>query len=102
MATNIARLTLLRTIYLALLKQAIAADPETYSWAHSVTIIHGNGTQTTIPAKTPEDFTDRYMVSIIDGGFTIDAKSAPTLRKAVKAIGGIKPTKRALTEWLQG
>lgn len=95
---NAERLKELRAEYLRILQSNLAANPEAYAWARPM-VVHGNLGDTTFPAKTPEGMADKMMAAVQANSFTLDANSAPSLNEAVRCLG-IKPTKKALLEWL--
>lgn len=95
---NESKLEELREKYLEVLKINIEACPDAYPWLKP-TKIYGNVETINLLAKTPEQVTNKIIESVRNGSFTIDANSSPTLNEAVRLLG-IKPTQKALKEWL--
>lgn len=84
-------------IYVKLLKAKIAANPERYPWATGTTTIHGNTGQTVLPARTPESFAAKLKHDVAAGNYTFSGND--TLKAACKELG-VKPTQKALNQWL--
>lgn len=95
---NTDRLAKLEQTYLETLKARIAANPENYPWVHG-TVIYGNTGQTVLPGKTPETFTAQMIQEAKHGNVSTDKAGSPTMYATLKTLG-VKPTCKALLEWL--
>ncbi|MCC6149472.1 MAG: hypothetical protein IT461_04405 [Planctomycetes bacterium] len=95
---NAEKLKQLHAEYLRILRINLAANPDAYAWAKPMTVA-GNTGNTVFAAKTPEEMAEKVIASVRENRFVVDAKAAPTLNKAVRNLG-LKPTQKALLEWL--